>query len=329
MLAAANVAGTRHLTRRRLMTPALALLVALLVGWTVLGRGPGSLTWLSGGSPPTWLPFAGAGLDWLPAGNLRWLPFKSTLKTPRPAAAVAVVASPSPTPTAIAPPKPTPTPLPPTPKPVAATPLPTPVPTRVPTRVPTPTPTARPTPTPTPTPTTLFFDDFEHDVAGAPPSGWVVDTGSFTVAADAGNHVLTTADASNWSVAHVSGSGWTNYSVTASVKVGLSTGHTRLVARYQGPGYFYYCGLNHELTLSVGRFQGNNETPLGAAGYTYDPNAVYTIAFSVQGDTLTCSVTSGGPAATVTASDATYAGGPAGVLAAAPAQFDNFLVRAL
>ena len=60
-------------TRRDRVTSALlALLLAFLLGFFVLGRGPGTLIWLTG-SRLNWLPFVGAGLSWLPA-PLDWLP---------------------------------------------------------------------------------------------------------------------------------------------------------------------------------------------------------------------------------------------------------------
>jgi len=46
--------------RRKIASAALALLLALALLFFVFGRGPGSLTWLSGGQPPAWLPFAGS-----------------------------------------------------------------------------------------------------------------------------------------------------------------------------------------------------------------------------------------------------------------------------
>lgn len=295
--------------RRRVMTPALALLLALLLAWAVLGRGPGTVVWLLG-APPPWLPFAGAGLTWLPLGG-----------SPQPVAGKPVAAA-SPPPAALA----TPTP---TPRPPAATPAPTPARTPAPTPKPTaaPTPTPARTPTPVPSPVTLFADNFEQDTVGGQPGGWTVDSGPFTIASDGSKVVSTTA--TNWAVAHVGSSSWRDYSVTASVKDGLNTGHARLIARYQGPGYFYYCGLNHELTLSLGMFQNGSEVPLASTSYSYDPNVFYTVVLTVKGSALTCAVTAGGPAATVTASQASYAGGGAGILAETPAEFDNFAVRTL
>ena len=50
---------------RRILQVLLAVLLVLLLGTFVLGRGPGTLVWLTG-SPPPWLPFAGSGVSWLP-----------------------------------------------------------------------------------------------------------------------------------------------------------------------------------------------------------------------------------------------------------------------
>ena len=60
-------------TRRdRITSAVIALLLALALGFFVLGRGPGTLIWLTG-ARLSWLPFVGAGLTWLPV-PLDWLP---------------------------------------------------------------------------------------------------------------------------------------------------------------------------------------------------------------------------------------------------------------
>src|SRR5438105_14366077 len=66
-------AGSEGRRRDRIASAAMALLFALLLGFFLLGRGPGSLVWLNGSTPP-WLPFAGSGLSWLPY-HPSWLPF--------------------------------------------------------------------------------------------------------------------------------------------------------------------------------------------------------------------------------------------------------------
>ena len=54
--------------RRNVASSVVALLAALIVVVFILGRGPGTLVWFNGSSP-TWLPFAGSGLSWLPLGR--------------------------------------------------------------------------------------------------------------------------------------------------------------------------------------------------------------------------------------------------------------------
>ncbi len=58
----------------RVRSGAAALAVAVVATAFVLGRGPGSLILLShSGQAPTRLPFAGAGLGWLPGhDSLSW-----------------------------------------------------------------------------------------------------------------------------------------------------------------------------------------------------------------------------------------------------------------
>lgn len=323
MPASSHPPGGRDRGGRRVMTPAAALLLALLVGWLVLGRGPGSIVWMTRGNVPAWLPFAGSGLDWLPFGDARWLPFGAPAPKPTPSSRPPAIVIPTFAPT----PEPTP---PPTPAPTAVpTPRPTAVPTPRPAPTPTPTPTPTPKPTPTPTPAALFSDNFENDALNTAPAGWTLDSGTWTVTLD-GSHVLTNPATSAKGVAHAGSATWTDYTVTASVKDGLNTGHARLIARYQNAGTFYFCGLNHELTLGIGVERSGSETTLATQSYTYDPNVFYTISFTVKGTSLTCSISAGGPGATISSTTQPQdpLSGPAGLMAESPDEFDNFVVRA-
>lgn len=168
----------------------LALLLALALGFFVLGRGPGTLIWLSG-SRLSWLPFVGAGLNWLPV-PIEWLPVGAKASgiggqphpsasnghgaTPVPVTTGAAspgtgttgsptgTGAPSPTPTPLGHPSITPSSLPsgvptglplatPTPIDLGVVPGVTPTPTPAPAATPIPTPTPAPSPTPAPTPT--------------------------------------------------------------------------------------------------------------------------------------------------------------------------------
>ena len=72
----------------RFRVSVLALMIAFVVAVFVLGRGPGSLVWITGASP-SWLPFA---------GSLAWLHPPGQAGQARPLAAVSAAPSPSPTP---------------------------------------------------------------------------------------------------------------------------------------------------------------------------------------------------------------------------------------
>jgi hypothetical protein len=224
----------------RIASGAIALTLALLVVVFLLGKGPGTLVWMTGRAP-SWLPFAGSGLSWLPYGQAQ-----KPAATELPAALVAAV----PTPAATLLPTPQPSGA---PAVVPVVPAPTPVPTPTPTPVPTPKPTPRPTAEPTPTPAgTLFADNFESYAVGAPPAvNWTVGGGSWDILGDGSKVAQNTANGVMF-VNVQGGSGWANYRVTASVKV-ASGGFAKLVARYQDANNFYACGLDNGNTLFLGK----------------------------------------------------------------------------
>ena len=63
-----RLSGTRRPSAahvNRIASGTIALTLVLLVAVFVLGRGPGSLVWMTG-QPPKWLPFAGSGMSWVP-----------------------------------------------------------------------------------------------------------------------------------------------------------------------------------------------------------------------------------------------------------------------
>ena len=320
----ATTAGRR---RRRAESAVVAMLLALLVFFFVAGRGPGTLVWLAGGRI-SWLPFAGQGLSWLPSQPVAWLPFGGgDHPSPRPVAVVSPQATPTPTPIPTAAPTPEPTPVP-TPVPTP-TPAPTPIP-RPPTAAPTPPPTPVPAPTPTPAPAYLFKDNFEQDPIAAAVPGWRLNAGSWQIAKD-GSNVLYTPD-TNWAIATVGSKAWANIKVSASVKAASTTGHARLITRYNDAGDFYACGLDHGGFLTLWEVSGGSYTQLGDnVSWQFDPARFYALSFSAVGSSLYCTVSdpSGALApASVTATSTTFAAGGAGVLGEGPGEFDNYLVTA-
>ncbi len=337
--------------RGRIASAGVAMALAVVVATFVLGRGPGTLVWLSRGSAPSWLPFAGSGLSWVPySQEVSWLPFGSR---PSQAHLASVVTSPTPTPP-IATPEPTapptaaPTPVPTevptpvrTPIPVVKprpTPTPTPEPVHTPTPTPLPTPSPTPTPTPSPTPTPfvsvlLASDNFEADPVG-PITGttqgplYMNSTGQ-SIAID-GTHVLVTAAASSSTAPDVDVLGdpaWTNYTVSASVKP-LQSSAAMVVARYVDSTHFYACGLNGGV-LWLGKLYGGTWYNFSTRPFSYVGSTWYTVSLTVSGDTLTCTVTDPATSATATtaATQNYFSNGRAGVVSIGSAEFDNLYVR--
>lgn len=295
------------MTGDRVASTGIALGIALLFATFLLGRGPGTLVWLTG-KPLVWLPFAGSGLSWLPFEPGSGKPPAS------PVAAVVPTSTPTPEPTATPTPTPTPTPIR-TPTPVA-TPRPTPPPT--------PAPTPPPTPAPTPTPA-LFADNFETDTLGSTsPRGMYVQSGTWTVAAD-GSQVLTNTNAG---IITTPGSTWTDYTLTASVKT-AGAGYAKVIARYQNTSNFYVCGIEGNSNVFLGKMYGGTWYGFGDPSYSYSSSTWYTISFTVKGSALTCTVTdpATGRSQTATANVSYFAGGPAGLISAGGAEYDNLVVK--
>ena len=322
----AHGSGTRSWGRRRTRMASATGSLVLAVAATIfmLQGGPSGVTWLNG-SRPSWLPFGGS-VSWLPFGH-ETAAVPSTHASPKP--------SPTPVPVVVAP---TPTPTPQvvhTPVPTAKpTPTPTPKPTAV--ATPTPTPTRTPTPTPTPTPTgpapgtILLSDNFERDAVGPTVAYWSLSpAGDWSITEDT-SHVLTETGTA-FPTAITGSQSWTNYRVSADVKVNPVNGHARLIARHYGDGYFYACGLDHPGTLFLGKEYGSTWYEFKNSAYTYVDTAWYHIDFSVVGTSLTCTVTDpvGHTTATLTDTESYYPSGAAGVTGDTSAEFDNFVVTAL
>ena len=317
-LAAGRRPAARHLNR--VASGVLALALSLLLAIFIFGRGPGTLVWLTG-QAPSWLPFAGSGLSWLPYAE------------PKPAPAAAVVApSAAPVPSPVATLLPTPDPVqPPAAAPVipAPTPVPTPSPTPRPTPRPTPTPARTPTPAPTPTPgaSNLFSDNFEGDAVGAGPGGgWSAGSGCWDVLSDGSKVAQVSADGVMY-VANNGSSTWTDYRVSASVKAPTS-GYAKLVACRRCRDRRHRSSSNPGSALFLGKLYGGTWYSFSTAGFAYSATSWYQVSFTVVGDSLTCSATDpgNGHSQTVSATESYFSSGPAGLAGSAGAEFDNFTV---
>lgn len=185
-------------------------------------------------------------------------------------------------------------------------------------------------------PVQLYSDNFSSDLGLGllPPSGWtnepapLLNLGGYVVAVDGGN-VLKSSN-SSVPTASAGSTTWTNYTVSADVKVS-QTGRARLVARHQSAGNFYACGLDSTQSLFLDAQVGGSTSTLASNGYSFNGTTWYHIDFSVQGNSLTCTVSEpgSGHSRTVTASATNFSSGSIGANGDAGAEYRNFVVTTL
>jgi hypothetical protein len=173
--------------------------------------------------------------------------------------------------------------------------------------------------------TTLFTDNFEADALSSSVPNWTESSGGWSIAED-GSHVLATD--SGDALISAGSTSWTNYKVTATIKNLGTSGFARVLARYQSSQYFYACGLDGNGTLFLGKMYGGTWYTFATAAYAVTPGAFYNVAFTVNGNALTCTATdpSTGHTATVSSSQSYFANGSIGAAASGGAEFDNFVV---
>jgi hypothetical protein len=298
---------TRHLLRvheREITSSAIALLFAVALCLFVLGRGPGSLVWIAGGEQNLkWLPFAGAGVSWLPYNeSVKWLPYQRS---------GVVLATPTPSPSATPEPAAEPT------APSGGSPTPPPV-------VPTPPPPPRPPPPPPPAPVVLFADDFSGDSLGNFVPGWRQDSPAWSILNDGGRTLNGTGtyaviEANPQSISPPA-STWSNYTVTAQVKASNSS-RALVLARYQDKDFYYGCGLDMGGNLIVGRSYRGQWLTISSSPFDHSAG-FYPISFTVNGNNLTCKAGT----VMVTGTANYFSNGTIGAMTTSTAEYHNFTV---
>jgi pectate lyase len=186
-------------------------------------------------------------------------------------------------------------------------------------------------------PVTLYSDNFQSDPALGllPPSGWTGEPalvlGGYTVGVDGSNVLKGPAGNTGFPSAVAGSASWTDYTVSADVKVDPNNGYGRLIARHQSAGNFYACGLDAGQNLFLGKEVGGVWSTIGSNGYSFDGSTWYHLAFSVQGNSLTCAVTEpgSGHSRTLTASASDFPAGSIGATGEYSAEYDNFVVTSL
>ncbi|MEV0605236.1 pectate lyase [Polymorphospora rubra] len=170
---------------------------------------------------------------------------------------------------------------------------------------------------------TLFSDDF----ADGNHNGWSSSGGSWRVEPVAGDPALVQRGTGADARVRTGQAGWSDYTVTAEVRPtawGGADAGAGVAARVQGSGNYYYLGVTAG-SLVLGKRTGGTLTPLATTALGVTTGTAYTLSLQVSGTALTGRVT-GGP--TLTASDAAYLTGQAGLVARyAAAGFDDVTVE--
>ena len=170
---------------------------------------------------------------------------------------------------------------------------------------------------------TLFSDDFEDGNS----TGWTPSGGSWSVATD-GSRVLRQSGTSSDARSRAGSTGWTNYTLTARVKLTAVNGSNRfaaVLARAQSNTSYYYLALRSNNTVELKKLVGGSSTTLASAPVTVSLNTWYTLSLTTTGNQLTGRVDNGTP---LTATDSQFAAGQIGVATFnAAANFDDVIVE--
>jgi hypothetical protein len=187
-------------------------------------------------------------------------------------------------------------------------------------------------------PVLLYSDNFQADLALGllPPNGWtneppgLLGLGAYTVVVD-GSNVMRGPGSTSFPAASAGSTSWTDYKVSADVKVNPANGSGRVIARHQSAGNFYACGIDAGGQLYLGMENGGAWTAFSTAPYAFSGTTWYHIDFSVQANSLTCTVTEpgSGRTATVTATAAYFPSGSIGAVGNYYSEYDNFTVYSL
>lgn len=167
---------------------------------------------------------------------------------------------------------------------------------------------------------TLFSDDFTDGNT----SGWTTSGGSWT--ADGG--VLRQSGTSSDARARAGDAGWTDYTLSVTVKPTAFNGANRFVAvlaRAQSTTSYYYLAARGNSTLELKRLDNGAATTLASVPLSVGTGRSYRLSLRVSGSELTGAVDG---RTAVTATDTRYRAGQVGVATYyASADFDDVTVE--
>jgi hypothetical protein len=155
---------------------------------------------------------------------------------------------------------------------------------------------------------TLFTDDFSDGNS----SGWTTSGGTWSVVTD-GTPVLSQTATSSDARARTGSSSWTDYTVTARVKLTAVNGTNRfaaVLARTQSDTSYYYVALRTNNTVELKKLVGGTATTLASASITVTLGTWYTVSLQIAGTSLRSTVNGG---TVLQATDSQYSTGGIGV----------------
>ncbi len=177
--------------------------------------------------------------------------------------------------------------------------------------------------------TTLYSDDFESDAIGAPPAGWNIVSGTWSVAMD-GTHVMKETDTNTASAKSINtgSAAWTDYALQAQVKPGTTANGTSnvLAARYTDDSNSYALILKDGTSWYFGKKVKGVWTTFVSGALSYNTSTWYRLEIDVVGTTLSAFINGTKMAS---ATDSTFSSGAIDVMSRYLMEVDNVTVTAL
>ncbi|HEY7123958.1 MAG TPA: carboxypeptidase regulatory-like domain-containing protein [Ktedonobacterales bacterium] len=176
----------------------------------------------------------------------------------------------------------------------------------------------------------LLTDDFSGDTVGSVPTGWTQETGtSWSVQVDGTNVLEQTSGNTATLYSIVAGSpGWTDYSISASVKPGPNStiNGSSVVAisgRHKDVNNFYTLLVKNGNAWFLGKKVNGTFTTLATGSTSYNTTTWYTWVLSMTGTSISASI-NGTTLATVT--DGAFSSGNINLTTRAETEYDNVVV---
>lgn len=133
----------------------------------------------------------------------------------------------------------------------------------------------------------VFADDFEDgDMAG-----WSTTGGSWSVATDGGNHILSQTSGSGEAIAVAGDPTWTDYTYTGQVRINSTYGNAGLLLRYTDASNFYMLRLNNnDDTVDLYKRITGTLTLVASQPLPVNSGQWYTLQAAITGNRITGSV---------------------------------------